>query len=81
MVLVCLYQPEANFLGCNGIIPEIEYDDIDNSLDQVQDFIFPYCLKVARHTALAIKDGLRGDELFPALMRDSRAWMFMRPDM
>ena len=59
----------------------MEYDGIDKSLQQCQDYVFPGCWKDARYTAAAIKAGLRGEGLLPAIMRDSRAWMFMRPDM
>lgn len=60
---------------------ELEYDGIDNSLDKCQDFVFPGCWKNGRHTALAIDAGLRNEKLLPALMRDSRVWMFMRPNL
>lgn len=67
--------------GYGGTLPEMEYDDIEDSLDQCQDFIFPHCWKTGRHTALAIEAGMRGKDLLPAIMRDSRAWMFMRPNV
>lgn len=59
----------------------MEYDDIEDSLEQCQDYVFPGCWKNGRHTAHAIDAGLRGEKLLPAIMRDSRAWMFMRPDV
>ena len=66
--------------GYSGTLPEIEYDGIEDSLQQCQDFVFPGCWKNSHYTALAIDAGLRGKKLLPALMRDSRVWMFMRPN-
>ena len=64
----------------SGLLPAVDYDGIDASLVQWQD-----CLTLLRrgvkHTERAIQAGLRDAELFPALLRDYRVWMFMRPDM
>lgn len=71
----------------NGTLPEIDYDRVDECLrmegavDMRQDYVFPGCWKSGHRTAYAIKEGLRGEELIPALTYDARAWMFMRPDM
>jgi hypothetical protein len=35
----------------------------------------------SEYIAKAIRDGLRKEELLPAIMRDFRCWMFVRPDM
>lgn len=62
-----------------GLLPEIDYDDIQSSLVQWQ-MHFIHCRRGSTHIAQAIEAGLRGQDLLPALLRDSRAWMFMRPD-
>ena len=59
----------------------MEYDGVELSLDQCQDYVFPGCWKDARHTAAALDAGLRGEDLLPAIMHDARAFMFMRPNM
>ena len=59
----------------------IDYDGIQESLQQCQDWLYPGCWRNPDHLARAIEEGLRGEELVPAVMRDVRAWMFVRPDM
>ncbi|GJE88823.1 hypothetical protein PsYK624_049100 [Phanerochaete sordida] len=67
----------------NSLIEDcIDYDGIQNSLQQCQDaLLYDGCWKNMDHTARAIEQGLRDDDLVPAVMHDIRAWMFMRPDM
>jgi hypothetical protein len=38
------------------------------------------CLKTAPNVRQALSDGLRGNELGPALLRDFQMWVFERPD-
>lgn len=63
-----------------GLVPEIDYQGIEASLEQWQDFFMP-CRRGTKHVARAIEAGLREVELIPAILQDCRAWMFMRPDM
>ena len=64
-----------------GILPCIDYTGlVDNSSrDRVQDYILPW-RKGCVHTARALRDGLRGSELVPSILKDCRAWMFTRPN-
>ena len=64
----------------SGLLPEIDYDGVEATLEQWQSHFYP-ARRGVRHTALAIKEGRRGADLIPAIMRDCRAWMFTRPDM
>ena len=63
-----------------GLLPEIDYDGIERSLVQWQTHFMP-CRKGTKHIAEAIEAGLRGADLLPAVLRDCRGWMFMRPDV
>lgn len=38
------------------------------------------CRRGTKYLARDIQAGLRGRELIPAILRDCRAWKFMRPD-
>ena len=61
------------------LLQEIDYDGIEDTVEQWQDHFIPG-RRGAKHLAKAIVAGLRGAELIPAVLRDCRAWMFMRPD-
>ena len=63
----------------SGLLPELDYDGIEASLKQWQTHFWP-CRRGAEHVTRDIEAGLRGADLIPALLRDCRAWMFMRPD-
>ena len=58
----------------------IDYDGIVDTVEQFQSYFSP-ARRDSQHIAKAIRDGLRGEELLPAIMRDFRCWMFVRPDM
>ncbi|KAI0795361.1 hypothetical protein BC629DRAFT_1262457, partial [Irpex lacteus] len=64
----------------NALFPGVDYAGTEASLDQWQSFFTP-CRRGVEHIKQAIKDGLRGKDLIPAILRDCRAWMFMRPDV
>ncbi|GJE88814.1 hypothetical protein PsYK624_049010 [Phanerochaete sordida] len=63
-----------------GLLPDIDYDGIEASLNQWQSH-FIACRVGSTHLAHAMDTGLRGADLIPALLQDCRAWMFMRPDL
>ncbi|EKM51758.1 uncharacterized protein PHACADRAFT_262086 [Phanerochaete carnosa HHB-10118-sp] len=63
-----------------GLLPDIDYDGIEASLNQWQSH-FIACRRGSKHLAHAINTGLRGADLIPAILQDCRAWMFMRPDV
>lgn len=72
--------PELAVDARTGLLPLINYDGIESSLNQWQS-CFIFCRRGVKHLSGAIAAGLRGKELIPALLQDCRAWMFMRPDM
>ena len=66
-----------------GWLPCIDYY---GSLGGYRDGCQYYCYVLTchrswKHTAKALKDGLRGEELLPSLLRDSAYWMFVEPTM
>lgn len=63
-----------------GLLPAINYDRIEDSLEEFQDS-FLRTRRGVRYLADAVRAGIRGKDLIPPLLRDCRAWMFMRPDM
>lgn len=63
-----------------ALLPCLDYGGIQKSLEQWQSFYMP-CRRGTKHVSRAIDAGLRGANLIPALLRDCRVWMFMRPDM
>jgi hypothetical protein len=63
-----------------GTLNSIDYDGITATCVQWQDHFYP-ARKGVKNIAIAIRNGLRGKQLIPAILRDCRAWMFMRPDM
>ncbi|KAI0338961.1 hypothetical protein BDW22DRAFT_1362297 [Trametopsis cervina] len=64
----------------SGLLPAINYDGIEATLEQWQSFFIP-ARRGTKHLARAIDAGLRGKELLPAILQDCRVWMFMRPDV
>lgn len=68
----------------SALLPCLEYDGIEASLcigfDYMQSWFLP-CRRGGKSVVKAIDAGLRGAQLIPALLRDCRIWMFMRPDM
>ncbi|GJE88835.1 F-box protein [Phanerochaete sordida] len=75
-----IYSRKRQRDSSSGLPPEIDYQGIEASLEQWQDFFMP-CRRGSKHVAQAIEAGLRGADLIPAILRDCRAWMFMRPDI
>ncbi|EKM57369.1 uncharacterized protein PHACADRAFT_255091 [Phanerochaete carnosa HHB-10118-sp] len=65
-----------------GWLPCVDYGGtLDAYMDvQYQDYIMGP-RKGSRHIAQALSEGLRDEQLIPAIMKDSRFWMFTRPDM
>ncbi|KAL0949462.1 hypothetical protein HGRIS_009516 [Hohenbuehelia grisea] len=61
-------------------LPCIDYDGIDGTLEQWQDF-FERARRGVKNVAQAISSGLRGEDLIPALRQDYRCWAFMRTDI
>lgn len=76
--------PKIPFANCEvgyaTLLPCIGYDGIEKSLNQWQES-FVDCRRGSRHVISAIRAGMRGEQLIPPLLRDCRAWMFVRPDM
>lgn len=64
----------------DGELPCIDYDGIIETVRQFQSYFHP-ARQGSKHLARAIRDGLRGSELLPSIMRDFRCWMFVRPDL
>ncbi|KAI0084837.1 hypothetical protein BDY19DRAFT_997400 [Irpex rosettiformis] len=64
----------------HSLFPGVDYAGIEASLDQWQSFFTP-CRKGVKYIRRAIQEGIRGKDLIPAILRDCRAWMFMRPDI
>lgn len=62
-----------------GLLPCLDYAGIEKSLEQWQSHFMP-CRRGTKYMSQAIFAGLRGRDLLPAIMRDCRVWMFMRPD-
>ena len=62
------------------MLPELDYDGIENSLDQWQTYFMP-CQRGVKHIRRAVKQGRRGADLVPALLKDARTWMFADPTM
>jgi hypothetical protein len=60
-------------------LPDINYDGIEKTLIQWQDF-FMDGRKGARNISRGIAAGLRSKELVHSIVMDFRCWMFMRPD-
>jgi hypothetical protein len=58
----------------------IDYDGIIDTVDRFQSYFYP-ARRGSQHIAKAIREDLRKHELLPAIMRDFRCWMFVRPDM
>lgn len=63
-----------------GILPGINYDSIEDTLDQCQG-CFLDGRRGVKHIHEAIEAVLRGADLIPALLQDCRAFMFMRPNL
>jgi hypothetical protein len=63
-----------------GTLNSIDYDGITATCVQYQSEFY-LARKGVKHIARGIRDGLRGKQLIPSILRDCRAWMFMRPDM
>ena len=63
-----------------GLLPCIDYDGIEATLEQWQVHFAPG-RRGSRYIAKGIRAGLRGPDLIPAIMRDFRCWMFMQPDL
>ncbi|GJE91712.1 hypothetical protein PsYK624_078620 [Phanerochaete sordida] len=63
-----------------GALPCVDYGGTLEAYfgEPHQDYVLPL-RRDARHTAKALKDGLRGMEPVPALLKDSRAWLWVRP--
>ncbi|PSR76742.1 hypothetical protein PHLCEN_2v8227 [Hermanssonia centrifuga] len=62
------------------LLPCVDYDGIEATLEQWQDRFAP-ARRGTKYLARALHEGLQGKDLFPALLKDFRAWMFMRPDI
>jgi len=73
-------QPRVEEDDPVGILPCISYGGIEKTCQQYQDD-FLEARSGSRWTAQGIKEGLRGKDLLPSLMRDFGAWMRMRPDI
>jgi hypothetical protein len=81
--LVCTTNTDSHLQDeLNGTLDCIDYDGITTSTkcDHVQSKFY-FGRRGIKNIAQGIQDGLRGEELIPAILRDCRAWMFMRPDM
>ncbi|PVG01676.1 hypothetical protein CPB86DRAFT_823596 [Serendipita vermifera] len=86
-------EPEMNFEGefyeivnrrgkrrnSVGTLDIINYEGIDCALDQFQDF-FSGAFFGAYELGSALKGGLRGNDLIPALLRDFCVWQTCPPD-
>jgi hypothetical protein len=74
------HTADHRLLGGIAALRCIDYDGIVDTVEPFQMYFHP-ARRGSQHIAKAIRDGLRGKELLPAIMRDFRCWMFVRPDM
>jgi hypothetical protein len=63
----------------NGTLLGLEYEGIERSLQTVQDD-FVGAFVGAHKLVSALKAGLRGKDLIPALLRDFNVWQTCPPD-
>ena len=63
-----------------GFLPYIDYGDLRQSVYQYQNCFFR-TRKSALHTAKAIQNGLKGEDLIMAILEDCQAHLFARPDV
>lgn len=76
-------DPQDRYMGT---LNSIDYDGITATCVPIQpeSYVqdeFYLARKGVKHIARGIRDGLRGKQLIPLILRDCQVWMFMRPDM
>ncbi|KAI0047357.1 hypothetical protein FA95DRAFT_1606155 [Auriscalpium vulgare] len=65
-----------------GLLPGLLYAGMRDTLDEgVQNSVLGNMQPGGTHTTHAIKAGLRGKDLMPAIVEDFKGWRFMRPDV
>ncbi|KAI0047359.1 hypothetical protein FA95DRAFT_1679141 [Auriscalpium vulgare] len=65
-----------------GLLPGLRYSTgMRKTLNQFQDTVLGTMQPGATHTSHALKAGLRGQDLMPAIVEDFKGWRFMRPDI
>ncbi|PVG01677.1 hypothetical protein CPB86DRAFT_83410 [Serendipita vermifera] len=64
---------------CVGTLDGIEYEGINFAINQWQDTFYP-AFTGAHHLGRALKNGLRGNDLIPALLNDFCVWQTCPPD-
>jgi hypothetical protein len=69
-----------SLVGENGTLPWIDYEGIDLTHTEMYQKFFEDRVKDAFHLRRALKSGLRGNDLVPALLDDFHVWQTCPPD-
>ncbi|KDR67047.1 hypothetical protein GALMADRAFT_147471 [Galerina marginata CBS 339.88] len=63
-----------------GILPWMEYDGIENTLEQTQ-YNFEGGLKIPKYTTASIRNECTPKGILDAIIRDCRCWRFIAPNL
>jgi hypothetical protein len=69
-----------SLVGENGTLPWIDYEGIDLTYTEMHQMFFEDGVKDTFHLRRALKSGLRGNDLIPALLDDFAVWQACPPD-
>ncbi|KAF8903674.1 hypothetical protein CPB84DRAFT_1677885 [Gymnopilus junonius] len=63
-----------------GILPYIDYDGIENTMEQYQEQIADNLI-IPKYTSASIRKKESSEKILESIIRDCRSWMFCAPDM